>query len=68
MQAEEGYVTRTGVRFCSEMLGLTTAEVTAVSTFYTMYRRKPSGDYQVKWVINNRLVDTGDHFAYAYLK
>jgi len=26
----------------------------------------PSGDYQVKWVINDRLVDTGDHFAYAY--
>jgi NADH-quinone oxidoreductase subunit E len=47
VQAEEGYVTRTGVGFCAEMLGLTTAEVTAVSTFYTMYRRKPSGDYQV---------------------
>jgi NADH-quinone oxidoreductase subunit E len=46
-QSEDGYVTRTGVRFCAEMLGLTTAEVTAVSTFYSMYRRKPSGDYQV---------------------
>jgi NADH-quinone oxidoreductase subunit E len=29
------------------VLDLTTAEVTAVATFYTMYRRKPSGDYQV---------------------
>ena len=47
VQSEEGYVTRTGIRFCAEMLGLTTAEVTAVATFYTMYRRKPSGDYQV---------------------
>lgn len=47
VQSEEGHVTRTGIRFCAEMLGLTTAEVTAVSTFYTMYRRKPSGDYQV---------------------
>ena len=47
VQAEEGHVTRTGMRFCAEMLGLTTAEVTAVATFYTMYRRKPSGDYQV---------------------
>ncbi|MDK1475294.1 NADH-quinone oxidoreductase subunit NuoE [Streptomyces sp. 549] len=47
MQAEEGHVTRTGVRFCAEVLGLTTAEVTAVVTFYSMYRRKPSGDYQV---------------------
>ncbi|GAA2716184.1 MULTISPECIES: NADH-quinone oxidoreductase subunit NuoE [Streptomyces] len=47
VQAEEGYVTRTGIRFCAEQLGLTTAEVTAVSTFYTMYRRKQGGDYQV---------------------
>ncbi|WP_432011111.1 NADH-quinone oxidoreductase subunit NuoE [Streptomyces cucumeris] len=47
VQSEEGHVTRTGVRFCAEVLDLTTAEVTAVVTFYTMYRRKPSGDYQV---------------------
>ncbi|WP_189554157.1 NADH-quinone oxidoreductase subunit NuoE [Streptomyces lavendofoliae] len=47
VQSEEGYVSRTGMRFCAEVLGLTTAEVTAVATFYTMYRRKPSGDYQV---------------------
>ncbi|MFF9811317.1 NADH-quinone oxidoreductase subunit NuoE [Streptomyces coeruleorubidus] len=47
VQAEEGHVTRTGMRFCADMLGLTTAEVTAVATFYTMYRRRPSGDYQV---------------------
>ncbi len=36
-----------GMRFCADVLGLTTAEVTAVATFYTMYRRRPSGDYQV---------------------
>jgi NADH-quinone oxidoreductase subunit E len=47
VQSEEGYVSRTGMRFCAEMLGLTTAEVTAVATFYTMYRRRPGGDYQV---------------------
>ncbi|WP_225848745.1 NADH-quinone oxidoreductase subunit NuoE [Streptomyces sp. HPF1205] len=47
VQSEEGHVTRTGIRFCAELLDLTTAEVTAVATFYTMYRRKPSGDYQV---------------------
>ncbi len=47
VQSEEGYVSRTGMGFCAEMLDLTTAEVTAVATFYTMYRRKPSGDYQV---------------------
>ncbi len=47
VQSEEGHVTPTGLRFCAELLDLTTAEVTAVATFYTMYRRKPSGDYQV---------------------
>lgn len=47
VQSEEGHVTRTGQRFCAEMLALTTAEVAAVATFYSMYRRKPSGDYQV---------------------
>ncbi|EPH44854.1 NADH-quinone oxidoreductase subunit NuoE [Streptomyces aurantiacus] len=47
VQAEEGHVTRTGMQFCADTLDLTTAEVTAVATFYSMYRRKPSGDYQV---------------------
>nr|WP_203645809.1 NADH-quinone oxidoreductase subunit NuoE [Streptomyces sp. SID14478] len=47
VQSEEGHVTRTGMQFCADMLDLTTAEVTAVATFYTMYRRGPSGDYQV---------------------
>jgi NADH-quinone oxidoreductase subunit E len=47
VQSQEGHVTRTGQRFCAEVLGLTTAEVNAVATFYSMYRRKPSGDYQV---------------------
>ncbi|WP_420000477.1 NADH-quinone oxidoreductase subunit NuoE [Streptomyces boninensis] len=47
VQSEEGHVTRTGMQFCADQLDLTTAEVTAVATFYSMYRRKPSGDYQV---------------------
>ncbi len=33
--------------FCAEQLGLTAAEVTAVATFYSMYRRTPTGDYLV---------------------
>ncbi len=47
VQAEEGYVSATGIRFCAEQLELTTAEVTAVATFYTMYRRRPAGKYHV---------------------
>ena len=47
VQAEEGFVSRSGMRYCAEQLGLTTAEVTAVATFYSMYRRKPAGEYHV---------------------
>ena len=47
VQSEEGYVTPEGVRFCAEELGLTKAEVGAVATFYTMYKRRPTGEYLV---------------------
>ncbi|GAA2139753.1 NADH-quinone oxidoreductase subunit NuoE [Kitasatospora kazusensis] len=47
VQAEEGFVSPSGIRFCAEQLELTTAEVTGVATFYTMYRRKPAGTYHV---------------------
>ncbi|WP_206305846.1 NADH-quinone oxidoreductase subunit NuoE [Actinacidiphila soli] len=68
VQAEEGYVTRTGVRFCAELLELTTAEVTAVSTFYTMYRRKPSGDYQVGVCTNTLCAVMGGDQIFDELK
>ncbi|MGP3953029.1 NADH-quinone oxidoreductase subunit NuoE [Streptomyces sp. 7N604] len=68
VQSEEGYVSRTGIRFCAEMLGLTTAEVTAVSTFYTMYRRKPSGDYQVGVCTNTLCAVMGGDAIFDELK
>ncbi|MFG1808692.1 NADH-quinone oxidoreductase subunit NuoE [Streptomyces sp. NPDC049040] len=68
VQSEEGHVTRTGIRFCAEMLDLTTAEVTAVSTFYTMYRRKPSGDYQVGVCTNTLCAVMGGDAIFDELK
>ncbi|MBX7450462.1 NADH-quinone oxidoreductase subunit NuoE [Mycolicibacterium sp. 3033] len=47
VQAEDGYLTPAGIAFCAMQLGLTPAEVTAVATFYSMYRRSPTGDYLV---------------------
>jgi NADH-quinone oxidoreductase subunit E len=46
-QSVEGYVSPAGIAMCAEELGLTKAEVGAVATFYTMYRRKPAGEYHV---------------------
>jgi NADH-quinone oxidoreductase subunit E len=47
VQSEDGYVSPTGIAFCAEELGLTTAEVSAVATFYTQYKRHPNGEYTV---------------------
>jgi NADH-quinone oxidoreductase subunit E len=52
VQAEEGYVTPRGVAFCAEVLGITKAEVGAVATFYTMYKRRPTGDWLVSVCTN----------------
>lgn len=45
VQSEEGYVSRDGIAFCAELLGLTRAEVAAVATFYTMFKTEPVGDW-----------------------
>jgi NADH-quinone oxidoreductase subunit E len=68
VQSEEGHVTRTGMAFCADLLGLTTAEVTAVATFYTMYRRKPSGDYQVGVCTNTLCAVMGGDAIFEELK
>ncbi|WP_454041349.1 NADH-quinone oxidoreductase subunit NuoE [Cellulosimicrobium sp. Marseille-Q8652] len=47
VQAEDGYVSRDGILFCAEQLDLTAAEVSAVATFYTQYKRHPNGTYTV---------------------
>jgi NADH-quinone oxidoreductase subunit E len=52
VQSEEGYVSSEGVALCAEVLGLTKAEVGAVATFYTMYKRRPCGDFLVSVCTN----------------
>ncbi|MEU0497625.1 NADH-quinone oxidoreductase subunit NuoE [Mycobacterium sp. NPDC006124] len=47
VQAHDGYLTPAGVAFCASRLNLSPAEVTAVATFYSMYRRTPTGEYLV---------------------
>ncbi|MFJ3403401.1 NADH-quinone oxidoreductase subunit NuoE [Promicromonospora sp. NPDC090134] len=47
VQSVDGYVSRDGILFCAETLGITAAEVSAVATFYTQYKRHPNGKYTV---------------------
>jgi NADH-quinone oxidoreductase subunit E len=44
VQAISGYVTNEGIEKISELLEIETAEVSAVATFYTQYKRKPVGE------------------------
>src|SRR5690606_7531325 len=52
VQAEEGYVSPAGIGFCAELLNLTRAQVAAVATFYTMYKRAPAGDWLISVCTN----------------
>jgi NADH-quinone oxidoreductase subunit E len=47
VQSAEGRVTAEGIEACAALLGITAAEVSGVATFYTMYKRRPVGDYHV---------------------
>lgn len=47
VQSEDGYVSRNGIGFCAQVLSITPAEVSAVATFYTQYKRRPNGRYTV---------------------
>ncbi|GAB2540744.1 NADH-quinone oxidoreductase subunit NuoE [Nocardia heshunensis] len=68
VQSVEGYVSGTGIEFCAEQLGLTDAEVTAVATFYSMYRRTPTGDYHVGVCTNTLCAVMGGDQIFAELK
>jgi NADH-quinone oxidoreductase subunit E len=52
VQSYQGYVTPEGVALCAEELGITKAEVGAVATFYTMYKRRPTGRHLVSVCTN----------------
>jgi NADH-quinone oxidoreductase subunit E len=51
-QSIEGHVSREGLLAVADVLGLTTAEVEAVATFYTMYRLRPTGTHVVNVCTN----------------
>ena len=52
VQSLAGYVTPEGIEEISKKIDVETAEVTAVSTFYTQYRTSEPGEYHVGVCIN----------------
>jgi len=68
VQAEEGYVSGDGIKYCAEKLDLTTAEVSGVVTFYSMYKRQQVGDYHVGVCTNTLCAVLGGDEILATLK
>jgi NADH-quinone oxidoreductase subunit E len=68
VQSDEGYVSPEGIAMCADVLGLTKAEVSAVSTFYTMYKRKPVGEYHVGVCTNTLCAVMGGDEIFAALQ
>jgi len=52
VQSSDDQVTQEGIAVCAEVLGITEAEVTAVATFYTMYKFSPVGKHHIGVCIN----------------
>jgi NADH-quinone oxidoreductase subunit E len=67
VQSEEGHVSPDGIGFCAAQLGLSEAEVTGVATFYTMYKRRPAGEYHVGVCTNTLCAVMGGDAIYATL-
>ena len=68
VQSVSGYVTHEGVETISELLEIETAEVSAVATFYTQYKRKPVGEYHVGVCTNTLCAVMGGDAIFSALK
>jgi NADH-quinone oxidoreductase subunit E len=68
VQSIAGYVTNEGIELIAKLLTLETAEVSAVATFYTQYKRKPVGEYHVGVCTNTLCAVMGGDAIFAALK
>ena len=67
-QSITGYVNNEAIEVIAQLLELETAEVTAVSTFYTQYKRQPVGEYHVGVCTNTLCAVLGGDAIFAGLK
>jgi len=47
VQSVDGRISPAGIQICADILDITTAQVSGVATFYTMYKRRPAGKQHV---------------------
>ena len=68
VQSQDGYVSDDGIAECAQLLKLTKAEVNAVATFYTMYKRHPLGRHLVSVCTNFACQVRGSAGVYSALR
>jgi NADH-quinone oxidoreductase subunit E len=68
VQSVQGRITPEGIEACADVLDITAAEVSGVATFYTMYKRKPVGDYHVGVCTNTLCAIMGGDLIFERLK
>ena len=68
VQSRVGFVDGEGIELIAKLLTLETAEVSAVATFYTQYKRKPVGEYHVGVCTNTLCAVMGGDAIFAGLK
>jgi len=68
VQSAEGSVTTEGIERCAEILDLSTAQVSGVATFYTMYKRRQMGEHHVGVCTNTLCAVMGGDEIFACLK
>lgn len=65
LQEKYGYITREGMRYAADLLGITEEHVLGVVTFYSMFNTKPVGKYHLQVCTNVSCMLKG---AYSLLK
>lgn len=68
IQSYDGCVSRPGLDACAEVLGMTTAEIESVATFYSMYKTTPVGQHLVGVCTNTLCAVLGGDAIYEHLR
>ncbi|CAB4886802.1 unannotated protein [freshwater metagenome] len=68
VQSVSGFVTNEGIELIATLLEIETAEVSAVSTFYTQYKRSATGEYHIGVCTNTLCAIMGGDVILASLK
>jgi NADH-quinone oxidoreductase subunit E len=68
VQSAHGRISPEGIEACADILGISAADVSGVATFYTMYKRRPVGDYHVGVCTNTLCAVMGGDAIFERLK